>query len=133
MASCREQAITQAAAAYADFLQFGPNANPDPFFLPNVFARDTDEVYPVANWWLCGNPPHSAGQQEGSLPKPRSHGATGPRHSPGLQIQSALDEELIAKFELDPSEQLLHDFRCICAAAAALIHAPMPANLLQSQ
>ena len=85
MASSREQAITQAAAAYADFLQFGPNANPDPFFLPNVFARDTDEVYPVANWWLCGSPPHSAGQQEGSLPKPRSHGATGPRHSPGLQ------------------------------------------------
>jgi hypothetical protein len=82
MASSREQAITQAAVVYADFLQHGPHANPDPFFLPNVFARDTDEVYPVANWWLCGRPPHSTGQRDGSLPKPRNHGAAGPHSLP---------------------------------------------------
>ena len=74
MASCREQAISHAA----DFLQQLPHANPDPFFLPNVFANDTDEVYPVANWWLCGSPPHSAGRQDDSLPKPLNYGAAGP-------------------------------------------------------
>lgn len=73
MTSCREQAISHAAAAYADFLQYGPNANPDPFFLPNVFSNDTDEVYPVANWWLCGSPPsHSPVHQ-----LPLNHGAAG--------------------------------------------------------
>ena len=82
MTSCREQAISHAAAAYADFLHHGPHANPDPFFLPNVFANDTDEVYPVANWWLCGSPFHSVGQQDGSLPKSRNYGAAGPTEPP---------------------------------------------------
>ena len=78
MTSCHEQAISHGTAAYADFLQYGPNANPDPFFLPNVFANDTDEVYPVANWWLCGSPFHLVGQQDGSLSKPLNYGAAEP-------------------------------------------------------
>lgn len=78
MTSCHEQAISHGTAAYADFLQYGPNANPDPFFLPNVFANDTDEVYPVANWWLCGSPSHLVGQQDGSLSKPLNYGAAEP-------------------------------------------------------
>ena len=73
--SCQGQAIAHAATSYADFLEHGPNANPDPFFLPNVFANDKDEVYPATNWWLCGSPPNSPVRPNGSLP---NYGAAGP-------------------------------------------------------
>lgn len=35
------------------------------------------------------------------------------RHVPVLALNSALDEQLIAKFGLPSSEQLRHDFRCV--------------------